>query len=340
MKPLDPVETRFGTETSTMPVLERWVIWHITRTCNIECNYCYGSFDGQSYKSLGRDPDELTTVTARGFLSELSALDIDGVHINGGEPLMRPDLSSILEGPRSPKPARWLLTNGTIRGQVFNSVAQDGLVDLLAISLDTCDPTLGNVVRDRSERALQSLDMLADWKRSGTLSCRLGVYVVVSQNNLQVLGEFAQWLISRDVDYVNVQPVFLPSGHPEAALSLGVADTPLVDQFFEQLETADIRTSSMSMRRLSNMSAGGRFGVASNCFADRGDYFYVSPSGVVHGCPVKSGTSIALGSLHRQKLGEIIRSRDSGDCGSLCGDCLGMYEMATSTNAAWSTTLV
>ena len=316
-------------------VQERWVLWHITRACNIECDYCYGSFDGSSYKKMGRDPSELTSERGASLFSEMGEAGIDAVHINGGEPLLRADIVAILEGGRETSVRKWLLTNGTVRGKSFEAIAKDGLVDLLAVSLDTNDASLGDISRERTARVVETLQLLCSWKTEGTLTCRLGVYVVASKVTVKRLEAFARWLESIGVDYVNVQPVFLPPGHPEHALSLSSSDAPLMAAFYDALgRGGNITVSSADMRWLAESSLENGRGVARDCFADRGDYFYVTPSGLVYGCPVKAGRQLALGDLKRSSFVEACRKvRPERACGEVCGDCLGMYEMASGGNA-------
>ena len=93
---LSSVVVNFGAARS-ITVRERWAIWHITRNCNLACSYCYGSFDGGSYKSLGVHPEELGTVRAGRVFFELAEAGFDAVHMNGGEPLLRKGLEHLIE---------------------------------------------------------------------------------------------------------------------------------------------------------------------------------------------------------------------------------------------------
>jgi MoaA/NifB/PqqE/SkfB family radical SAM enzyme len=319
-----------GQEQREVGVCERWVLWHITRRCNIECEYCYGSFFGASYKKLGRDIRELSADRCVRLLFELGDCGIDAVHINGGEPLTRPDLAPILRRARDAHVKKWLLTNGTIRGRPFDAISCDGLVDMLAISLDSHRSDVNEVGRQRTAEARRSLEILADRKRSGTLSCKLGVYIVLSRDSLATFDSYVEWLCALDVDYVNMQPVYLPPDHGVAAMSLDALDISQVERAYQELE-ARLPTSSESMRWLALRTLGGVTGHAANCFADRGDYFYINPNGLVYGCPVKAdATAIAVGNLHTHDLSQIAGRRSATTaCSKLCGDCLGMYEMAS-----------
>ena len=316
-------------------VPERWVLWHITRTCNLDCKYCYGSFNGSSYKELGRHPSELPTERAIQLFTEFANAGITGIHINGGEPLMRNDIIQILEGGVDSGVTRWLLTNGTIRGAKLTKLAQAGLVDLLAVSLDSHLSEIGDISRERTERVLGTVRKLSAWKSEGRLTSRLGIYTVVSKPTIPSLPGFAKWLADMGVDYVNVQPVYSPAAHRSNNISVDAADRDAIASFYCDLEAYGITTSGPDMRWLALGTIGGAGGVAANCFADRGDYFYLSYDGLVYGCPVKmSAVSIAKGNVHVMAFDSLIRSHDAlTSCDHLCGDCLGMYEMASGAAA-------
>jgi len=329
---VQPVGVTIGRLATESPVRERWALWHITRACNIECDYCYGSFDGESYKTVGRAPNELTTGECTDLLSQLVAAGVDAVHINGGEPLLRPDIEKIVRFGRDLPLMVWLLTNGTVRGRALDALSMDGLTSLLAVSLDSHLPEINERNRERSERVRETVQLLSSRKDAGLLTCQLGVYVVVTRSNLPHLPAYASWLADTGVDYVNVQPVYLPAGHPSAEESILKTDAGAVAAFYSDLERRGLKTSSPTMQQIALASLEGVRGVATECFADRGDYFYISPSGVVTGCPVKSATVIGLGSTRGGRWVDGARRlarQGAHACNHLCGDCLGMYEMAS-----------
>jgi MoaA/NifB/PqqE/SkfB family radical SAM enzyme len=208
----------------------------------------------------------------------------------------------------------------------------DGLTSLLAVSLDSHLPEVNERNRERSERVRDTVQMLASRKEQGLLTCQLGIYVVVTRSNLAQLPAYAAWLADTGVDYVNVQPVYLPADHPSAEESILRADSHAVAAFYSDLAQRGLKTSSSTMQQIALASLEGVRGVATECFADRGDYFYISPSGVVTGCPVKSGAVIGLGSARGGRWvhgARRLAQQGAHSCDHLCGDCLGMYEMAS-----------
>ena len=67
------------------------VVWNTTRTCNLKCIHCYTDSESKSYSG------ELTTDEGLSLIDSLADFGIPSLLFSGGEPLMRPDLFTLIE---------------------------------------------------------------------------------------------------------------------------------------------------------------------------------------------------------------------------------------------------
>lgn len=316
--------------TRVRQIQAKWALWHVTAQCNIECDYCYGSFEGSSYKAQWKPGGELPTEMALEVPAGLRLAGFEQVHINGGEPLLRPDISTIVHGARQCGLGVWLLTNGTVRHHLLRDLAASGDLDVIAISLDSADQQIGDSVRGLTKRALKGLQAALDGGRHSIT--RVGVYVVLTQRNIAQARDLFNVLEAEGVDYVNVQPVYLPIGHSRRAdLGLDASYADQVADVLQDLASRRFDCTSPLVRRMAVEGLGLPPTPVEYCFAAAGDYAYVSPEGVVLGCPSKpSGLEIGRIFRDRHELAAILQGREARHpaCSYQSGDCLGMYEMA------------
>ena len=211
---------------------ERWVLWHITANCNIECDYCYGSFDGGSYKRDWVPGLELGTSRALAVASEIAAAGFDGVHINGGEPLLRDDCLPVAAKCAEAGLRTWLLTNGTVKARDVDRIASGDLgIEMLAFSFDSVDSSIADSQREKSRAARNTIERVT--ANASGAGPSVGVYVVLTAASLPGFPALVTWLRDIGVDYVNVQPCYLPESHPDGD-RLGLRDehrTAVVDAY-------------------------------------------------------------------------------------------------------------
>lgn len=319
-----------GARYSALPT-QRWAIWHLTDDCNLECGYCYGSFDGSSYKK-DFDADRLLREDiAVTVLAQLEECGFEYVHINGGEPLLHAAIERVLLSTLDLSELRvWLLTNGTVRRDLVRRLLLGEFkIERLCFSIDSFDVDVGDAVRGGTRALVAMMDYASSLPGRAV---PIGAYVVLTRASIADFDRTVARLAGLGVDYVNLQPVFVPDGHVASDLVLSPADHASVMECYDILVERGILTSHPEMQRLASASLGGLRGVAVDCFADLGDYVYVTPSGVVYGCPSKpSDARISKGSLGSRPLSKILARRPSSSavaCPHLCADCLGMYEMA------------
>ena len=131
---------------------------NLTRRCNLACAHCY--LDAHTLQH--GDPDELTTDEVRGLLDTLADRGNDTmVVLTGGEPLLRPDLETLLAHGAQRGLPMVVGTNGVMltdqRVQALKTAGAMGV----GISVDSLDPARHDAFRGRTgswEKTLAGMD--------------------------------------------------------------------------------------------------------------------------------------------------------------------------------------
>ena len=84
------------------------VSFAVTRECNLKCKHCYS----QSVDSP--HPRELNTAEAKRLISQIAESGAHLIILDGGEPLMRPDVFDLVSHSRSVGLTTVMGTNGTL----------------------------------------------------------------------------------------------------------------------------------------------------------------------------------------------------------------------------------
>lgn len=113
------------------------------RRCNLACGYC------NEYDKVSK-PVPLDEV--RGWLDRLAALRTEIVTLSGGEPMLHPDVDSIITGVRARGMVAGIITNGTyLQERRIEGLNRAGL-QYLQISIDNRKPDA------TSQKSLELLD--------------------------------------------------------------------------------------------------------------------------------------------------------------------------------------
>jgi cyclic pyranopterin phosphate synthase len=160
----------------------------ITSRCNMSCLYCHHEGEEASPKgSREMSGDEIVKVIRAG-----ADLGVKRVKFTGGEPLMRPDLESILE--RLPEGLDVsLTTNGTFLAERARFLAEAGL-GRVNVSLDSLDPGVYSRITGGTEedlhRVLEGIDAAIE---AGLVPVKVNM-VVLKENEGEVwdMVEFAR----------------------------------------------------------------------------------------------------------------------------------------------------
>ncbi len=106
------------------------VVWNTTRTCNLKCIHCYTDSESKSYSG------ELTTDEGLSLIDSLADFGIPSLLFSGGEPLMRPDLFTLIERASKKNIRPVISTNGTLIDKEAARRIKDAGVGYVGISLD------------------------------------------------------------------------------------------------------------------------------------------------------------------------------------------------------------
>ena len=121
-----------------------------TRRCNIDCAYC------NEYDKISA-PVPIPTMLHR--LDRLAQLGTSVVAMSGGEPMMHPELDTIIHGIRERRMLAGLITNGYFLSPKRIEALNAAGLDFLQISIDNVEPD------EVSKKSLRLLDGKLQWLR-------------------------------------------------------------------------------------------------------------------------------------------------------------------------------
>lgn len=106
------------------------VVWNLTRGCNLYCEHCYAAACEEAA------PGELTTAEGKALLDDLADYDVPVVLFSGGEPLMREDLTELVDYATDLGLRAVLSSNGTLITEQRARRLRDAGLSYAGISVD------------------------------------------------------------------------------------------------------------------------------------------------------------------------------------------------------------
>jgi radical SAM protein with 4Fe4S-binding SPASM domain len=131
------------------------VVWNLTRACELKCRHCYARAGRPS-------PGELTTQEALQLIDQIAALGARILIFSGGEPLLRPDIYTLLQRAT----ARGLKTLVSTNGVGIDERMAEGLkragTTYVGVSFDGLGTVHDRIrgVKGAFDRALAALKVL------------------------------------------------------------------------------------------------------------------------------------------------------------------------------------
>lgn len=161
---------------------------NLTGKCNLHCRYCYYN------ESMEKAPD-LPTDIWLDFFEELGSIGVRKVRLSGGEPFIRKDFFTLIDGIIENKMRYSILTNGTLidnRTMIEFAKGKRRLrLDSIQISIDGSKAEIHNKSRppDSFDKALATLRLLKE------NDFPITVRVTINRHNFDDLENIAALLI-------------------------------------------------------------------------------------------------------------------------------------------------
>ncbi len=160
-----------------------YVCWYMTEQCNLSCPFCY-AFKGRQDLSK-----EMLLSVGEALVSQ----GIKKINLMGGEPLLQPHLSEVIDRLWSLADLS-ITTNGTLLGSEAIAHFANRL-ERLTISLDTTSPRVGRMMRGPRYRVSDVLNSVQEAARSG-MSVKINT--VVTTHNIHALHDLGRFLMQLD----------------------------------------------------------------------------------------------------------------------------------------------
>ena len=168
------------------------VVWNVTRRCNLSCVHCYAHSADQHYEN------ELTTDEGLALLDDLAAFGVPVVLFSGGEPLLRPDLPTLIAHARTLGMRTVISTNGTLIDKAAaERLAQAGL-SYVGISLDGMRTT-NDKFRGRSGAFDAAVAAIRHCRQAGV---KVGLRFTLNRRNVTEVPDIFDLLIAEDIPRV------------------------------------------------------------------------------------------------------------------------------------------
>ena len=107
------------------------VVWNMTKRCNLKCVHCYAFAEGEGYKGK-----ELSTDEGKRLIDDMADFGVPVILFSGGEPLLREDLSTLIDYAVKKGIRAVISTNGTLITEKKARIFSDFSLSYIGVSLD------------------------------------------------------------------------------------------------------------------------------------------------------------------------------------------------------------
>ncbi|ACX52366.1 Radical SAM domain protein [Ammonifex degensii KC4] len=302
------------------------ISWNVTNACNLKCEHCYR--DAGTKKEA-----ELVTSEGKALIEEIARAGFKIMIFSGGEPILRPDLYSLIAHARSLGLRPVLGTNGTlITREVARELKKAGLA-VAGISLDSLDPQKHDRLRG----------VPGSWEAAvkGMEACReeglpFQIHTTVMDFNYEEVEEITDFAVAMGARGHHVF-FLVPTGR-----AVNLAEASLKAEQYERLLRRLLRkgmeanievkpTCAPQFQRIARqMGCDTRFG--RGCLAGLA-YCLINPVGIVQPCayldlPAGDVRQTPFSTIWREApIFQRLRTRQyTGKCGEceyndICGGC-------------------
>ncbi len=281
----------------TEPEFPYMIDWAITERCNLRCRHCRGMLAG-----------DLSTPRARQLVDEIAELKPAWVIVEGGEPLLRPDLFELLEALREKHLEVHLISNGTLlKPRILDNLK--GLGVKLMLSIDGATAATYEAIRAGS-----SFNQVITAARQGVAAGLLEAinFTILKENYREIPQIFAlaASIGVPNINFIGLKPCFNYTAELLTAAECGEAirlacqsaqHTGVRFFFDEPFFQAAVQEWGLAAQ-IPAEDTGIVVPSATSCIFGR--YLFIEPSGDVKPC---SFAPEVVGNVKEQKLTAIWR---------------------------------
>ena len=280
--PRQPVDAHLPPRRPSKPLT---LLLLLNRTCNLSCAFC-------DLGDVGGSMDLQAQVLP--LLDQAVAIGTELLVLTGGEPLLHPDLFTIVRQAKERGMAVNITTNGTLVQRHWQALIHSGL-DSISISLDGRE-AVHDRLRGRPGAYRQALAGLERLARHGGMG--VSVYFVVTRENLEELPHV--FALSQEL---GVGFDFWPVNHaPHLALTASQGGRYL--EILDQIAASDAAVAQRLdyLRRGLDYHAGSLGAVRCLGLVDQ---YGVTPEGDLLPCCVWGREELVVGNVFQQPLSEL-----------------------------------
>lgn len=179
------------------------IVWNITNKCNFDCAYCYA--DSNPSKPIGLD-----TISVLRIAEDLNKSGAKFVSLIGGEPLLRSDMSQVLDALNNDIFIR-LDTNGSLLRKKWTPAFEN--VNSFSIGLDGA-PTTNQIFRQRTNDSINAIRFLIERGKS------VNVPMLINSSNHRDIKASLSFIFSLGVNRVQVNKYIPPLGLKDRGLAM------------------------------------------------------------------------------------------------------------------------
>jgi len=272
-----------------------FIDWAITAKCNLSCRHCRGMAE-----------EGLSPERAKKLVSEIAGLKPEWVIIEGGEPLLRKDLFSLLALMQQKQLETHLITNGMLlTPEIITKLKRLGT--RVMISIDGATPATYESIRQGASFA-RVVELARQCAQEGLLEAIN--FTILKQNYTEIpaIMALARSISVPRVTFIGLKPCqyypeeLLTSQQYGEAIRLAcqaAEETGIEFYFDEPFFWATVKEWGLSAK-MPSVGAGILFPSTTACIF--GEYLFIEPSGEVKPC---SFAHMVVGNINEKPLGEI-----------------------------------
>jgi len=157
------------------------VVWSLSKKCNLRCAHCYQ--DARSSFSDEMTPDEQLQIA-----DELGATGVALVVLSGGEPLLNPDIFSLIQRILEHDVAVALDSNGVLIDASMAARLRNAGIESVQISIDSISPEHHDKFRGLRGAFERAREAVLNCSKQGIFTT---VATTVTRRNIDEMGELA-----------------------------------------------------------------------------------------------------------------------------------------------------